>query len=209
MNIQDCDIQLIERLILNKYNDNRCDYTKLRCLLELRKRMINKRVLAYQKDMLQNIIDFNDALTEALKQMYDKAYRIWDKIKNDDDYGNNKELIAKCFLSHDHSELHPIQSKEYEELRYALFDSGWNPLYEDGVTLCPLILTSTSVNPESFDALIGMDDPLPNWNEGLDLELTKDLHLSSAFHNLFEHMNFAITDFIFVRKFETKISIEI
>ena len=49
INIHDSDIQLVENLILKKYNDNRCDYTKFSCLLELRKKMINKRVLAYQK----------------------------------------------------------------------------------------------------------------------------------------------------------------
>lgn len=205
ISIHDSDIQLVENLILKKYNDNQCDYSKFCCLLELRKKMINKRMLAHQKDILQDIIDFNDALTEALKQIYDKAYRIWDKIKNDDDY-NEKELIAKCFLSHDYPELHPVQCQEYKELWYALFDSGWNPLYNDGVTLLSLRLPSA--NDENFDTLIGMDCK-PNWNEGLDEELTKDLQLTSAFHNLFDHTNFAITDFIYVRKFEMKINIAI
>jgi hypothetical protein len=54
-----------------------------------------------------------------------------------------------------------------------------------------------------------MDCPPPNWNEGLDPELTKDLHLISQFHKLFQHMNFALTDFIYVRKFKTEINIEI
>ena len=54
-----------------------------------------------------------------------------------------------------------------------------------------------------------MTCPPPNWNEGLDPVLTKDLHLTIAFHNLFEHMNFAITDFIYVRHFETEINVEI
>lgn len=89
----------------------------------------------------------------------------------------------------------------------AIYDSGWNPLYDDGVTLPTLTLPSDI--DESFDSFIGMDCPPPNWNEGLDQELTKDLHLISAFHNLFDHMNFAITDFIYVRKFETEINIEI
>jgi len=62
---------------------------------------------------------------------------------------------------------------------------------------------------EPFDSFIGMDCPPPNWNEGLDQELTKNLHLTSAFHNLFDHTEFAITDFIYVRKFETEIKIEI
>ena len=37
----------------------------------------------------------------------------------------------------------------------------------------------------------------------------KDLHLIQPFHHLFDHMNFAITDFIYVRQFETEINIEI
>lgn len=61
----------------------------------------------------------------------------------------------------------------------------------------------------SFESLIGMDCPPPNWNEGLDRELTKDLHLTSAFHHLFDHTKFAITDFIYVRAFETEVNIEI
>ena len=39
--------------------------------------------------------------------------------------------------------------------------------------------------------------------------LAKDLHLISQFHNLFQHTLFAITDFIYVRKFKTEINIEI
>ena len=54
-----------------------------------------------------------------------------------------------------------------------------------------------------------MDCTPPNWNEGLDQNLTKDLHLISAFHYLFQGMKFAITDFIYVREFETEINIEV
>lgn len=61
---------------------------------------------------------------------------------------------------------------------------------------------------ENFDSFIGMDCLPPDRNEGLDRGLTKDLHLVSAFHNLFDHTNFAITDFIYVRKFETEINID-
>lgn len=61
----------------------------------------------------------------------------------------------------------------------------------------------------SFESFIGMNCTPPNWNEGLDRELTKDLQLINAFHNLFDHTNFALTDFIYVRKFNTEIKIEI
>ena len=73
------------------------------------------------------------------------------------------------------------------------------------------VLTLTFPRDEgcTFDSFIGMDCPPPNWNEGLNPELTKDLHLISQFHNLFQHMLFAITDFIYVRKFRTEINVEI
>jgi len=60
---------------------------------------------------------------------------------------------------------------------------------------------------ETFDAYIGMDCPPPNWNEGLDQELTKDLHLILQFNHLFEYTNFALTDFIYCRDFESQTEI--
>ena len=205
MDINNYDIQAIEREIICNYEDSTGDYSNLKCLLSLRKELINRRVLAHQEEILPDIIAFNDAITQALREMYDKAQRIWNSIKDNKDFSEKTRLTAKCFLGYDYPELHPVQGEDRQELWYALCDSGWNPLYENGVTLPVLTLPNES---ESFDSLIGMDCPPPNWNEGLDYELTKDLHLTSAFHNLFEHMEFTITDFIYVRKFETEIIIE-
>ena len=89
---------------------------------------------------------------------------------------------------------------------------GYITSYNGGtVLLLYAVLTLTFPRDEgyTFDSFIGMDCPPPNWNEGLDPELTKDLHLISQFHNLFQHMLFAITDFIYVREFRTEINIEI
>ena len=207
VDIHDYDIQCIEQEILWKYESPKNDYSDCDCLLSLRKDMINKRVLAHQEEILPDMIAFNDALTEALREMYDRAHRIWNFIKENKDFGEEPEVTAKCFLSYDYPELHPIQGEDRQDLWSALCDSGWNCLYEDGVTL-PTLTLPRDIN-NSFDQLIGMDCPPPNWNEGLDQELTKDLHLTSTFHNLFDHMQFAITDFIYVRKFETEINIEI
>lgn len=207
VDIHDYDIQCIEQEILWKYEDTRHDYSDCDCLLSLRKDMINKRVLAHQEEILPDIIAFNDALTEALREMYDRAHRIWDFIKDNKDFGEMPEVTAKCFLSCDYPERHPVQDEDRQDLWNALCDSGWNCLYEDGVTL-PTFTLPRDIN-NSFDQLTGMDSPPFNWNDGLDRELTKDLHLSSAFHNLFDHMRFAITDFIYVRKFETEINVEI
>jgi len=205
----DNNVDAIEREIILKYNDYRSYNSDNDVLLSLRKDIINKQVLANQKELLPDIIAFNDALRESLRDMYDRAHRIWDKMINiiDEGDGEEMELTAKIYLDTDYPALHPIQGNDRQDLWYALCDDDLNPMYADGISV--LTLTFPRDEGYTFDSFIGMDCPPPNWNEGLDPELTKDLHLISQFHNLFQHMLFAITDFIYVRKFRTEINIEI
>lgn len=199
-------ITFIENEILWMYREHQDHLIDDNFLLPKRKDMINEIVLAHQEEILQDIIAFNDALTEALHEMYARAHLIWDSIKGKDEWGENIELTAKCFLSREYSKMHPVQREDRQELWDALGDSNWNPMYDSGVKHC---LDFPRYENKTFESFIGMDCPPPNWNEGLDQELTKDLHLTSAFHNLFDHTEFAITDFIYVRKFETEFHIEI
>ena len=48
------------------------DYTDERSLIEVRKTIINHRVLQYQDLLLPDIIAFNDTMREALREMFDK-----------------------------------------------------------------------------------------------------------------------------------------
>ncbi len=203
------NVDAIEREIIQKYNDYRSYNSDNDVLLSLRKDIINKQVLANQKELLPDIIAFNDALREVLRDMYDRAHRIWDKMINiiDEGDGEEMELTAKIYLDTDYPALHPIQGDDRQDLWYALCDEDLNPMYADGISVLTLIFPRDE--DYTFDTFIGMDCPPPNWNEGLDYELTKDLHLISQFHNLFQHMNFALSDFIYVRKFKTEINIEI
>ena len=207
--LNDCGVEAIEREIIQKYNDYHHHDSNDDVLLSLRKDIINKKMLAIQKELLPDIIAFNDALREALREMYDRANRIWDKVINtiDEGDGEEMELTAKCYLDVDYPTLHPMQGDDRQDLWYALCDEDLNPLYADGISV--LTLTFPRDEGYTFDSFIGMDCPPPNWNEGLDPVLTKDLHLISQFHNLFQHMLFAITDFIYVRKFRTEIKVEI
>ena len=205
IDIHDYDIQCIEHEILWKYDKSPCDYPDCDCLLSLRKDMINNRILVNQEEILPDIIAFNDALTVALRELYDRAHRIWDSIKDNANF-KDAEIEAKCFLSYDYPILHPVQGKDRQDLWNALCDTGWNGVYEQGLSLMTLSLPEDNF---SFEDFVGLDEKDNNWNEGLDRELTKDLHLTSAFHNTFEHLKFAITDFIYVREFETEINIEI
>ena len=180
------------------------DYTEERSLLKVRQRIINQRVLKHEQVMmLPDIIAFNDAMREALHEMFDKAHAVYEANKG---FGEDVEVEACCYLSNDYPALHPVQGEDRQDLWNALQDSGWNLLYETGVKL-PLTLPQDA--NETFDDFIGMNCPPPNWNEGLDQELTKDLHLIDAFHHLFDHTDFAITDFIYCRDFYYEIKVEL
>ena len=205
----DYSVKMIENEIVHMYKNSRHYDLGNDTLLNLRKKVINKELLAHQAEILPDIISFNEALREALYEMYDRAHRIWDKMIdtiNEGD-GEEMELTAKCYLDFDYPASHPIQGDDRQDLWYALCDEELNPLYADGISV--LTLTFPRDENYTFDTFIGMDCPPPNWNEGLDLVLTKDLHLISQFHNLFQHMLFALTDFIYVRKFKTEINVEI
>ena len=196
-------IEAIEREIIYRYKSARCYESDDDYLLALRRSIINKKVLAHQKDFLPDIIAFNDALRAALREMYDRAHFVWDKFNGV--FDEEKELTAKCYFDYTYPGLHPMQGEDRQDLWDALCDGDLNPMYADGVSV--LTLTLPRDIDYSFDSFIGMDCPPPNWNEGLDQELTKDLHLISQFHNLFQHMNFALTDILYVRQFKTEINV--
>lgn len=181
------------------------DYTDERSLIEVRKTIINHRVLQHQDLLLPDIIAFNDAMREALREMFDKAHAVYEANKKIDE---NVEIWACCYLSIDYPALHPVQGENRQELWNALQDSGWNLLYDTGVFFPLRLIGNYDPNSNDFDDFIGMNCSSPNWNEGLDQELTKDLHLIQAFHNLFDHTDFAITDFIYCRDFYYKIKVE-
>lgn len=207
--ITDYSIEAIEKEIIQKFNDTSCYESNDDFLLALRKDIINKNVLACQKELLPDIVAFNNALRETLREMYDRAHRVWDKVVQniDESDGEEIELTAKCYFDYTYPELNPIQGEDRQELWDALCDADLNPLYADGIST--LTLTLPRDEDYTFESFIGMDCPPPNWNEGLDQELTKDLHLINQFHTLFQHTNFALIDFIYVRQFKIEINIEI
>ena len=61
----------------------------------------------------------------------------------------------------------------------------------------------------SENEMLYLDKKWDNWNEGLDSEMTKDMHLVYPFHNLFCHMNFSIFDLLWVRDFNLEICAEV
>ena len=187
----DYNLQMIEREIRHCYI--RENYKQVECLLRVRKQMLNEQAMSHQKELLPDIIAFNDAFRNALKVMYDKAIGLYRHVSA---IHPNIDLEAKCSLCYNYPKLHPYQADHREELWEALCNEG-NPLYN--CSGASNVHFNQGCN-ETFEEFLGMDVS-PNWNEHFAPELTKDLHLTMAFHELFEDMNFALTDFIFVRQF--------
>ena len=190
-------LQLIEEEICYIYDSDATGYPEGEYLLDLRKRILNEQACTRkaQEELLPDIIAFNDALYDALKRMYDRAHELYRQMSA---IQPDIQLIAKCYLAYDYPALHPYQKEDRQDLFDAICDFGWNKLYEDGVTFALDLPRDINV---PFDTIRGMDCKPFNWNEGLDPELTKDLHINRAFHNLFDHTKFALTDFIFCRDF--------
>ena len=198
-------LQYIESEIIDTYRTDVTGYPESKCLLYLRNRLLNDQALTHesQEELLPHIIAFNDALRNALKHMYDRAHELYRQMSA---IQPGIELTAKCYLAYKYPALHPYQGEDRQDLFDAICDSGWNPLYDDGIGFA---LSLPDRDNQSFESFIGMDCPPPNWNEGLDPELTKDLHLIQQFHDLFDHTHFALTDFIFVREFNIEININL
>ena len=196
-------LQLIEEEITYIYDSDATGYPEGEYLLDLRKRILNEQACTRkaQEELLPDIIAFNDALHDALKRMYDRAHELYRQMSA---IQPDIMLTAKCYLAYDYPALHPYQKEDRQELFNAISDFGWNQLYADGVTFA-LELPRDIDMP--FDTIRGMDCTPFNWNEGLDPGLTKDLHINRAFHNLFDHTKFALTDFIFCRDFDLEYSI--
>lgn len=190
-------LQYIEHDISMTYNTDVTGYPESECLLNVRRHLLNEQALTHesQEELLPHIIAFNDALRGALKHMYDRAHELYRQMSA---IQPDIMLTAKCYLAYDYPALHPYQKEDRQELFNAISDFGWNKLYEDGVTFALDLPRDINV---PFDTIRGMDCAPFNWNEGLDPELTKDLHINRAFHNLFDHTKFALTDFIFCRDF--------
>ena len=197
-------------------------------LLRARKKMINDFVLNYQKELLPVIVNFNENLTKNMRKLYDEAesaYNLMTKIYKD----NNLQVQGCCYFNGGYPKKHPLQNDMRQELWEALTDEDNNPIYADGAAdilfkylgdreNAPKLLSSADLETwESYEPpsafikrtleeffFIGTDTE--NWNEGLDENLTKDLHLVHPFHNLFEHSNFALTDFIYCRNYNFNIS---
>lgn len=178
----------------------------IRRLLDIRKQLLDKQFVmdAHYKQLLA---DFNKALTEQLLKMRLDVISTYNAVRQVAPE-HDMEAVGKCFLAYRYSPLHPNQSRLGKTIWEILGGTitAFVPLYEDGVISCGWRYGGGE--PETENQMLYLSEQTDNWNEGLDRDMTADMHLIFPFHNLYEHTCFSIFDLLWVRDFNVEISVE-
>ncbi|MBO4613862.1 MAG: hypothetical protein J5709_01945 [Bacteroidales bacterium] len=207
------EIQGLEKWICDmyekKYTGN-IEPKRMRCVLDYsmnrRKQIINGELMKHENELLSDIVSFNDALKAAFLNMWELVSDIHKKINYE-----HRDIVASLWFDTNYPQKHPL-SGEKSKVAYsqstlweALTDNDLHQEYSYGIYPS---LYLDNIEKETFDNYIGISTKTPNWNEGLDTNLTKDLHLIMPFHDLFEHTMFALSDFIYVRDFHIEVNVK-
>ena len=182
----------------------------IKSLLEVRKAILNE-MFVLDEHYLQLINDFNEAIKQQMIEMRRRTIALYESVAKVGLPGT-LEVEGKCFLGYDYPALHPIQDERAKKMWNILNGTidDYIPLYCDGFGQFH-IDTYHFPSPEimSEQQMLYLGEETDNWNEGLDREMTKDMHLIYPFHNLFEHMVFSIFDLLWVRDFNIELNVEI
>jgi hypothetical protein len=157
----------------------------------------------------QLLADFNEAMKYQMVEMRKRAIDLYNNVYKLDKNGRI-DVIGKCFMGYEYSKIHPVQSIRAKKMWAVLNDSLDDYIFlycEDGVN--SFDINSHDPKIESENEFLYLNEHLDNWNEGLDREMTKDMHLTYAFHNLFSHLDFSIYDLLWVRDFNIELHAEI
>ena len=208
--VREIELQII--LLLRKSEKNwrsgDADGIALTHLLKVRKNLLDS-MFVMNDEYKALLTDFNDALTKQLLVMRQRTIQMRDAILQTNIDGDSMEAIGKCFFGYAYPKNHPVQTYRAKAM-WCVLNGTWDnyiPLYSDGVDGGFRLYGNEE--PPSEIKFLYYEEGLNNWNEGLDREMTKDMHLTRVFHNLYDHMEFSIFDLLWVRDFNIEVSVEI
>ncbi len=186
------------------YNDE--NKKAIRCFLEVRKQILDSMFVLDEKNK-KLLAEFNEVMKQQLIEMRKRAIGLYNKVYKPEMNGRI-EVVGKCFMGYEYSKIHPVQSMRAKKMWAVLNGSLDDYIFlyhEDGVNRFEI--SSDDPKIESENELLYLNEELDNWNEGLDREMTKDMHLTYAFHNLFSHLDFSIYDLLWVRDFNIELHV--
>lgn len=207
-------VRSVEEQILDLYHEterkhwcNDENKKAIKSLLEVRRRILNSMFVLDEQNK-QLLAEFNEAMKQQLIEMRKRAIDLYNSGYKPD-MGGTVEVEGKCFMGYEYSKIHPVQSMRAKKMWAVLNGSLDDYIFlycEDGVN--SFYINNYDPKIESENELLYLNEELDNWNEGLDSEMTKDMHLTYAFHNLFSHLDFSIFDLLWVRDFNIEIHVE-
>ena len=208
--VRDIEIEILNLQYANERN--RYDGPEsfaIEHLLGIRCHLLNS-MFVLDKNYKQLLAEFNEALSLQMIEMRKRAISLYQVVSESGQTGDS-EIVGKCFLGYEYSKIHPVQTMRAKKMWAVLNGSidNYIPLYEDGVDSFRINNWGGDSSIPSENMMLYLDEKLDNWNEGLDREMTKDMHLIHPFHNLFSHMDFSIFDLLWVRDFNVELTVEI
>ena len=181
----------------------------IKCLLSTRKTLLNQ-MFVMDEDNKKLLSDFNEALKAQMIEMRKRALSIYASNVNSG-LMSSFTLKGKCFMGYEYSKIHPVQTMRAKKMWAVLNGTlaDYMPLYMDGADIFELdYVEGEDCEIPSENQMLYLDEKIDNWNDELDYEMTKDMHLIHPFHNLYSHMDFSIFDLLWVRDFNIELSLE-
>lgn len=207
---ENADIRHVEQeMVRLSTSKSPSDQEQVKTFLRLRKAMLDDWARANEKELLPVIKEFNVTVERALKDLYDVAHRYYAYMAT---FDSGIQLVASLRFTDTYPRQHPYQSADRSSIWKCLLEHGWNPLFQPGLTELPLYFPYDA--KKSFPLFAGSyeETGLLRWRGGGFFENAQDEEMEgyrfgSAFYHLAEHTCFALTDFIYVRDFESSIDI--
>ena len=174
--------------------------------------MILRDLMQYDDEAKQLLSDFNERINAAAKKLYKKTEAVYKGIS--DFYSttdHDLEVEGNLLLGYDYPKNHPVQTKRAESMWELLTQGGYDSVYSMNGCSWKLAWQENEIGimSQSLDDWLGMTDHNDNWNEGLDREWSKDLHLGYPFHHLYANCHFSLYDLVYVNEFEYEISVRL
>ena len=207
-------VRSVEEQILSLYHETERNHwyndenkKAIRSLLEVRKQVLDS-MFVMDEHSKQLLAEFNEAMKQQMVEMRKQAIELYNNVYKPDMVGHI-EVTAKCFMGYEYSKIHPVQTMRAKKMWAVLNGSLDDYIFlyhEDGVD--SFNISSEDHKIASENEFLYLNEVPDNWNEGLERELTSDMHLTYAFHNLFSHLDFSIFDLLWVRDFNIEIHVE-
>lgn len=205
----ECDILDLYQECEGRYERHERNEFAIKQLLKIRKDLLEESFQLNEASR-QLLVEFNSVLKTQLEEMWQRTIALGKKVINRST-SPKTEAIGKCFLGYNYSKTHPVQSMRARKM-WAILNGtlgSFDPLYDNGVTHCFRVRPSVDgLEHDSCNKVLYLSEETDNWNEGLDQEYTKGLHLIYAFNNLWGQMHFSIFDLLWVRDFNVELFVE-